>query len=176
MGEDGWSEMKDMGRYCESTCPECLRRLGRVLTSLSVANTDLSRADYLAFDIMADVVFSAQYNTVENEQFHYVVGAIADHNVRLGVIAQAPELSIKALQRPMFLRAIKARDRFVKFIRILLGIRLKNKTKQRDIFSYIQDAKDPDIGKGLDFTELSTETATMIVAGMMLRVHSLYSH
>uniref|UniRef100_A0A8H7KA36 Uncharacterized protein n=1 Tax=Bionectria ochroleuca TaxID=29856 RepID=A0A8H7KA36_BIOOC len=137
LGVDGWSETKDMGRY----------------------------SDYLAFDIMADVVFSAQYNTVENEKFRYVIGAIADHNVRLGVIAQAPELSIKALQRPMFRQAMKARDRFVKFIRILLGIRLKNKTKQRDIFSYIQDAKDPDTGKGLDFTELSTETATMIVAG-----------
>lgn len=149
---------------------------GRVPGELSLANAGLSTADYLAFDIMADVVFSAQYNTVENEKFRYVIGAIADHNVRLGVIAQAPELSIKALQRPMFLRSIKARDRFVKFIRILLGIRLKNKTKQRDIFSYIQDAEDPDTGKGLDFTELSTETATMIVAGMKFRILSLHFH
>lgn len=121
---------------------------------------------------MADVLFSAQYNTVENEKFRYVTGAIADHNVRLGVIAQAPLLSFRVLQRPMFLQAIRARDRFVKFIRILLGIRLKNKSGQRDIFSYIQDAKDPDTGKGLNTTELSTETATMIVAGTKLSLYS----
>lgn len=84
----------------------------------------------------------------------------------LSVLIQAPELSIRAIQKTLFLDAIISRDRFVKFIRKLLGIRLMaSEVEKKDVFSYIEKAKDPDTGMGLDQLELSAETATMIVAG-----------
>lgn len=126
---------------------------------------DMARCfDHLAFDIMTDVIFSAKYNTISEEKFRYAIQSIEQSNVRLGVLVQAPELSIKAIQKTLFPQAIFARGRLVRFIQKLLAIRLQAKD-QKDIFSYIQGAKDPDTGKGLDTMELSTETATMIVAG-----------
>lgn len=114
---------------------------------------------------MTDVLFSAQYNTIGSEKFRYAIRAIEKSNVRLGVLVQAPELSIRAIQKTLFPDAIIARNRFVKFIRKLLGIRLMASEGKKDVFSYIEKAKDPDTGKGLDQLELSAETATMIVAG-----------
>lgn len=115
---------------------------------------------------MTDVLFSAQYNTIGSEKFRYAIRAIEKSNVRLGVLVQAPELSIRAIQKALFPDAITARNRFVKFIRKLLGIRLMaSEVEKKDVFSYIEKAKDPDTGKGLDQLELSAETATMIVAG-----------
>ncbi|KAH8768416.1 cytochrome P450 [Diaporthe sp. PMI_573] len=131
------------------------------------APKDMARSfDYLAFDIMTDVIFSAQYNTIGSDKFRYAIRAIEKSNVRLSVLVQAPELSIRAIQKTLFPDAIIARNRFVKFIRKLLGIRLMDtEVERKDIFSYIEKAKDPDTGKGLDQLELSAETATMIVAG-----------
>ncbi|RAL01215.1 cytochrome P450 [Aspergillus ibericus CBS 121593] len=54
---------------------------------------------------------------------------------------------------------------FVRFIRGLLGKRLKGAGSGSDIFSFLQQCKDPDTGEGLTLPELSTETATFIVAG-----------
>jgi hypothetical protein len=115
---------------------------------------------------MTDVLFSTQYNTIGNDKFRYAIRAIEKSNVRLGVLAQAPELSTRAIRATLFPDAIRARDRFVKFIRKLLGIRLMaTDVEKKDVFSYIEKAKDPDTGKGLDQLELTAETATMIVAG-----------
>jgi hypothetical protein len=39
------------------------------------------------------------------------------------------------------------------------------KPASKDIFSFLQDCKDPETGKDLTIAELSTETATFVVAG-----------
>lgn len=119
---------------------------------------------------MTDVIFSAQYNTTSNQKLRFAIRAIEQSNVRLSVLVQAPELSIKAIQKTLFPEAIRAGGRFVKFIQKLLGIRLQaTKVEHKDIFFYIQKAKVADTGKGLDLVELSTETTTMIVAGGFYR-------
>lgn len=118
---------------------------------------------------MTDVTFSARFNTIDNEAYRYAIRAIEESNVRLGVLVQVPELAIRRIQKWLFPQAIKARINFVRFIRKVLSDRLKaSKSEHSDIFSFVQQAKDPDSGKGLDITELSTETATLIIAGKML--------
>lgn len=120
----------------------------------------------LAFDLMTAVTFNTDFDTMSHPKYRYAMQAIEDSNVRLGVLLQVPELSVFNLDKKLFPNAIKGRHAFVKFIRMVLGKRLgAPKTDSRDIFSFLQDCKDPDTGRGLSTAELSTETATFIVAG-----------
>lgn len=121
--------------------------------------------DRLMFDVMTSVAFNADYRTMEEPKFRYVAEAIAAANVRLGVLMQLPELAFCRLDRSVFPGPTAAAARFVKFLRILLGKRLANQEETKDIFSFLQKCKDPDTGESLGTMELSTETATFIVAG-----------
>lgn len=121
---------------------------------------------------MTAVSFGAEYRTMEEPQFRYVVEAIEQSNVRLGVLMQASELTIGGLDRKLFSNAAKAGARFVKFLRKLLQKRLQQQPADpvKDIFSFLQKCKDPDTGEGLSPMEISTETATFIVAGKIFLV------
>ena len=120
----------------------------------------------LAFDTMTAVSFDSDFNTMGNQDYRYTMQAIEDSNVRLGVLLQAPELTFAKLDRKLFPKALTGSHRFVKFIRMVLSKRLSaSKTVSRDIFSFLQECKDPHTGKELSTAELSTETATFIVAG-----------
>lgn len=122
--------------------------------------------NYLAFDIMTAVLFDMDFDTLGHAEYRYAMQAIEDSNVRLGVLLQAPELTIGSLDNKMFPKALLGRYKFVKFIRMVLAKRLGSpKTHSKDIFSFLQDCTDPETGKGLSIAELSTETATFIVAG-----------
>ncbi|KZL67680.1 cytochrome P450 mitochondrial precursor [Colletotrichum tofieldiae] len=104
---------------------------------------------------------------MEEPQFRYVVEAIEKSNVRLGVLMQASELTFGGLDRKLFPGATKASARFVKFLRKLLQKRLQQELSSDSIaiFSFLQRYKDPDTAEGLSPIEISTETATFIVAG-----------
>lgn len=104
---------------------------------------------------------------MEEPQFRYVVEAIETSNVRLGVLIQASELAFGGLDRKLFPTATKASARFVKFIRKLLQKRLQRELSggSVDIFSFLQRYKDNNTAEGLNAMEISTETATLIVAG-----------
>lgn len=118
---------------------------------------------------MTSVSFDSDFDTLRNPEYRYAMQAIEDSNVRLGVLLQAPEIGIGKLDKKMFPNALVGRYRFVKFIRMVLGKRLgASKTHSRDIFSFLQECKDPNTGKELTTAELSTETATFIVAGEFL--------
>ncbi|GJN68106.1 cytochrome P450 [Purpureocillium lilacinum] len=120
----------------------------------------------LAFDIMTAVSFDTDFNTMEKPEYRFALKAIEDSNVRLGVLLQAPELSVRSLDKKLFPTAYVAKYKFVKFIRMVMAKRLAaSKATSKDIFSFLQDCKDPDSGKELSIAELSTETATFIVAG-----------
>lgn len=115
---------------------------------------------------MTAVLFDVDFDTLGSAEFRYAMHAIEDSNVRLGVLLQAPELSIGNLDSKLFPKAVSGRSRFVKFIRMVLAKRLASpKAHSKDIFSFLQDCTDPDTGKSLTVAELSTETATFIVAG-----------
>ncbi|KYK57384.1 cytochrome P450 [Drechmeria coniospora] len=120
----------------------------------------------LAFDIMTSVSFDSEFDTMGSPEYRYAMQAIEDSNVRLGVLIQAPELNFAKMDRKLFPKALVGRYKFVKFIRMVLAKRLgATKTASRDIFSFLQQCKDPTTGKELSTAELSTETATFIVAG-----------
>ncbi|KAF5856985.1 hypothetical protein ETB97_006441 [Aspergillus alliaceus] len=121
----------------------------------------------LAFDLMTAVSFGADYRTMEEPRFRYVVDAIEKSNVRLSVLMQASKLATGGLDRKLFPSAAQAGARFVKFLRQLLKKRFQQAPTESviDIFSFLQQCKDPDTGEGLSSMQISTETATFIVAG-----------
>lgn len=135
-----------------------------------VLNTERYRivVNQLAFDIMTTLTFNSDFNAINSPEYRFAVHAIELSNVRLGVLLQAPELAIANLDKKLFPKSIAGRHQFVKFIRLVLSERLK-KGKQgmeeKDIFSFLQSCRDPDTGSELTPTELSTETATFIIAG-----------
>ncbi|KAK8042342.1 cytochrome P450 [Apiospora phragmitis] len=115
----------------------------------------------LAFEIMTEVLFDMDFDTMSSVEYRYAMKAIEESNVRLGVLLQASELAIGFLDRRLFSQALRGRRQFVKFIRMVMAKRLgAPKGQSRDLFSHLQDCIDPVTGKGL-----STETATFIVAG-----------
>ncbi|KAI0877838.1 cytochrome P450 [Hypoxylon argillaceum] len=124
-----------------------------------------SRFNYLVFDILTTVAFGADYNTMEQSRFRHVLDAISETNIRLSVVMQASKLTLWHLDRKVFTQSAKAGYKFVKFLRKLLKDRLANDAAPNDIFSFLQQCKDPETGKGLSDVELSTETATFLVAG-----------
>ena len=103
---------------------------------------------------------------MEDPEFRHVVPAIEESNIRLSVLWQAPELAFSGLDRKILPGSVRAARTFVDFLRMILKNRLQQKeTGSRDIFSFLQQFKDPDTGEGLSIKELSAETATFLVAG-----------
>ncbi|EXU95949.1 cytochrome P450 [Metarhizium robertsii] len=160
---DGWTSPVDMARSCKF--PSRSRSLAFLcpLTRYRACIT----VTHLSFDLMTAVTFGAEYRTMEEASFRYVGEAIEQSNVRLGVLMQAPELTLAGLDRKLFSGAAKAGARFVKFLRKLLQKRLQQEPADgiKDIFSFLQQCKDAQTGEGLGAMEISTETATFIVAG-----------
>ncbi|KAK8022508.1 cytochrome P450 [Apiospora rasikravindrae] len=107
--------------------------------------------NYLSFDIMADVVFGAKYNLLENERFRYVPEAIDKSNVRMSALIQWPDFAALKIDKYLFRRAIAARNRLV--------------NADADVFANLAAATDPETGSGFRPAELVAESATLIVAG-----------
>ncbi|EED13059.1 cytochrome P450, putative [Talaromyces stipitatus ATCC 10500] len=153
--------------------PKLLGRLNRYCEAVRNA-ADLSRdmsQDFsnLAFDTMTAVSFDIDYNTINNPQYRYALAALEDSNIRLSVLLQEPKFVMFNLDQWLFPSSIVGRNRFVKFIRMLLKQRLRARAEGAitgtDIFSFLEKCKDPDTGKELTPMELSTETALFVVAG-----------
>ncbi|RYP12405.1 hypothetical protein DL767_011316 [Monosporascus sp. MG133] len=126
--------------------------------------------NYLSFDIMADVVFSAKYVLLGTERFRYVLDAIDVSNVRMGTLVQAGGwASWKRLEKAVFQKSIEARNRFVRFVTRVVTVRIgKEKDVLEDdipdLFSRLRDAHDPDTGDKLTVDEIAAESTTLIVA------------
>ncbi|KAK8091784.1 hypothetical protein PG997_002145 [Apiospora hydei] len=139
---------------------------------------DMSKwCNYLSFDIMADVVFGAKYNLLENEKFRYVPEAIDDSNVRMSALIQWPDLAALKIDKYIFRKCIVARNRLVKFImrvvkdrvekgKTLASIDLDSPTSaDADVFANLATATDPETGDRFRPDEIAAESATLIVAG-----------
>ena len=118
---------------------------------------------------MTATAFGTDFDTIDEPKYRYVIKAIEEANVRLGVISQALELTTFNLDRRLFLSSAIAAWKFGKFLSRLLRQRLEaENTGSKDLFSFLQKCQDPETGKGLTDSELSTETATFVVAGKFL--------
>ncbi|KAI0405763.1 cytochrome P450 [Xylaria palmicola] len=120
---------------------------------------------YLVFDSLTSVAFSEDYNTMEQARFRFVSKAISETNTRLGALMQAPKLLFGRLDKKIFVQSVSAGQELVKFLRNLLEDRLRKDGSSKDIFSFLRRCGDPETGEGLSTIELSTETATFLVAG-----------
>lgn len=113
---------------------------------------------------MAAVTFSASYDTLGSTDNRSVVKAIEDSNVRMSILFQAP--GIPKLHQKIFPTAIAARGIFIKFVNRMLAERFARAEKnEKDIFSFLAKALDPETGKGFDSNELGAESTTLVVAG-----------
>ncbi|KAK8121820.1 hypothetical protein PG984_010490 [Apiospora sp. TS-2023a] len=147
--------------------------------------------NYLAFDMMADVVFGAQYDLLGSDKFRYVPEMIEKSNVRISSLVQFPGLSNwLRLDKHLFREAIYARNRFLKFVFILLrdrkafsrgtlcGVFEKppitsssadgtqaTRPASFDVYSRLQEARDPVTGEAFGHEEIASESTTLIVAG-----------
>jgi len=121
---------------------------------------------YLAFDIMADVVFNRSYDLLGNAKNRYIVDAIAGSSIRTTVLLYLPKLVIGRLDKRLFPASIMARNILLRFISKLVHERLKvSAPKRKDVFSVLQSAKDLNTGKGLQMDEIGAESTTLIIAG-----------
>lgn len=137
--------------------------------------------NYLTFDIMSDIVFSAYYNLLGSERFRYVPDVICKSNARMSVLVIIPWLTYCNIDHYLFKEAIIARFRFLKFVvrcvreRLERG-KLNGKTVELseksvsggaggDVFEALTNARDSKTGDGLKPEELGSESITLIVAG-----------
>lgn len=128
--------------------------------------------DHHTFDLMSSLIYSASYDATSREEFRFVPHSIEQSNVRMSVILQAPELMWARLDRKLFPQSIAARDKFLKFLRTMIATRMKSKKSATsetaphdDIFALFEKAHDPETGKKFGATELTAESATLVVAG-----------
>ncbi|KAJ3541738.1 hypothetical protein NM208_g2598 [Fusarium decemcellulare] len=136
--------------------------------------------NYLTFDIMSDVVFSAYYNLLGSDRFRYITDMISKSNIRMSVLVIIPWLTSFNFDHYRFKASIIARFRFLKFVircvweRVELG---KNKGMGiempedsvsggagGDVFEAPDTAKDSKTGESLKPDELASESITLIVA------------
>ena len=152
-----WTAPQNMSAWCNVTC-----------LTLQENRLTLAVVNYLAFDMMSSVVFSASFNTTTTDEYRYVPKAIEESNIRMSVILQAKELTLHRLDRYLFPASITARNRSVKFISALIGTRLQDTAgSKHDIFDLLQNAKDPQGTERLATAELGAEAATLVVAGKL---------
>ncbi|KAF2193883.1 cytochrome P450 [Zopfia rhizophila CBS 207.26] len=133
--------------------------------------------DHHTFDLMSSLIYSASYDATNREEFRFVPHSIEQSNVRMSVILQAPELMWARLDRKLFPGSIAARDKFLKFLRTMIATRMQRRTvtadkssspetsPHDDIFALFEKAHDPETGKSFGTTELTAESATLVVAG-----------
>ncbi len=128
---------------------------------------------YLSFDIMADVVFGAHYNLLQDPRFRYVVDCIDVSNVRMSFLIQIPQFAKLKLDKYLFPAAIAARNRFIKFVTRTVRERLGKISptspslapENADVFANLAAAKDPETGESFTLNEIAAESTTLIVAG-----------
>ena len=124
--------------------------------------------NFLAFDIMASLIFSGRYNMLERETYRYVVKIIETSNIRVSSILQAPILRMFRLDKVLFPKAIAARNLFIRFVGKLLKDTQKNdRSKRKDLFAILTEAKDPETGLGFNQEEIISESTTLVVAGLL---------
>jgi cytochrome P450 len=139
---------------------------------LGVFNRTMGIGDHHTFDLMSSLIYSASYDATSREEFRFVPHSIEQSNVRMSVILQAPELMWGRLDRKLFPQSIAARDKFLKFLRTMIATRMKSRKSgttetvtRDDIFALFEKAHDPETGKKFGTTELTAESATLVVAG-----------
>lgn len=98
----------------------------------------------------------------------FIVDAIAASNIRTSIYAQFPELAKFKLEKIFYPNGAKMRERFLNLTREFAESRSKlDKDHNKDLFSFVVEAKDPETGQGFSLPELWSESKFLIVAGIV---------
>lgn len=115
---------------------------------------------------MSEVIFGMRYNALKETTFRFVTKALADSNIRISALVQAPMLALGRIDKRLFPSSIKGRNQFLGFISSLLKDRSRaSLSDDGNVFSFLETARDPDGGKALDKSQIRAECATLVVAG-----------
>jgi cytochrome P450 len=120
---------------------------------------------YLTFDMITNMLLGRSYNLLGCDTYRWVVNAIKTSNKRVSVVVQAPIITFKRLDKKLFPRSIFARNQFLGFMKQILGTRMATKSENKDIFSGLSAARDPETGQVLNIYELGAECISLLVAG-----------
>lgn len=155
--------LQHIKRLCDSVAPGCGSPSDE--KGWSEGFDMASAASYLTFDTITHMLFGKSYNLSHSEEFRWLVDAIKESNKRVSVLIQAPSLLFRRLDKKLFPRSILSRNKFLSFVKLLLGERMAKQQAQNDIFSGLQSARDPDTGELLNIHELNAECISLLVAG-----------
>jgi hypothetical protein len=103
---------------------------------------------------------------LENPEYRYITHVIEDSNVSISVIAQYWKVTIKRIDKKLFLKSVVGRNRFLRFIKQMMED-VMNKPHTSDGFSILLDAKDLVTRDRLNSLEINAESTTLLIAGKL---------
>ena len=136
--------------------------------SSSINMTDCCK--YLGFDIMGQLGFGQSFELQTKPDNRFLIEAVTAASHRSGVYLQYPELARLKLEKVLYPRVARMRQKFAQLITYLIKTRLQaDESSQRDLFSFMADAKDPETGQGFSEQELWSESRVIVLAGEQAR-------
>ncbi|KAL4878955.1 cytochrome P450 [Aspergillus karnatakaensis] len=154
--------VKHINRFCAS-----LDRAS-VLQSSELWSKPLNMANwcsYLTFDIMCDFVFGVSYNLIDSEEHRHVVDDIEDANIRATVLLWAPFLYLCRLDKRLFVKSVRGRNRYLGFLNRLIKDSSAREVRKYDIFAYLNSLKGSNEEEALDHRQVLSESSVLVVAG-----------
>lgn len=124
--------------------------------------------DWLAFDIMGNLVFGKAFGMLEKPDNRFAVDLVSNSARRHNITGTYPALYKWPLLGKVVLGNIASnRERFMQYSKQQMTERTKlgRDIDRKDFFYHLLNAKDPETGKGLSTDELWGESNLLIVAG-----------
>ncbi|XHG01518.1 hypothetical protein AWENTII_004896 [Aspergillus wentii] len=119
---------------------------------------------YLTFDIMADIIFGAKHDLLNDDTHRSIIGDIEESNVRTTVLMQIPWLYLGRMDRKLFPESIKSRIRYLKLVDKMVSNHVQGKMEQKEgtIFSLLSQGE-----QKLRDADLHSEATHLTIAGMV---------
>jgi hypothetical protein len=137
--------------------------------SREAERTNSMAANYFSFDIMTDVTFSVKRHLIENPEYRWITSCIETMMDRIGILSMVPwtrwwGLGFHWLIRPM---GVVAYLKFFGEVEYFVKTRIGQPPRggRKDVWSNLENAKDPETGGGLSRPEFHSEAGVLIVAG-----------
>lgn len=124
--------------------------------------------DWLAFDIMGNLVFGKAFGMLERPENRFAIDLVSNTAHRHNITGTYPPLYKWPLLGKVVLGNIATtRERFMQYSKqqMMERTKLGSDIDRKDFFYHLLNAKDPETGKGLDTDELWGESNLLIIAG-----------
>ena len=114
---------------------------------------------------MLDIIYGSKSEMVSTTANRSLLKAVAESNIRVGVMIPLHEYKGTYLDLWLFRSAIIARYTFIAFVKKLLADKSaedKTKSQRRSVYDILMRARD---GEGLTPVEIAAESTNLILAG-----------